>query len=210
MSVLALFVLLLAGAEAVSLVARAVDGDRRAVRRLVGRLLPVIRSRVRAFLAPRSTHRIGAHDLDDISQDIWTTLFADEGRMLRNYDPARGMSLEGYVGMVSQRETWRRWEQHRAAKRGGGRDAVGLDRAPEPVEGRTPEQRVMSAELATGLRAHLWETLPPRGRAVLVGLYEDGATVEEVCDLLGVKRQVVYNWRHRIRKASAAWLEAHG
>ncbi len=198
-----------AAREAATLVALALSGRGAAARVLTRRLLPVIRGRVAAHFARRAGQRIGAHDADDMVQDIWATLLQDGGRLLRAYDPTRGMTLEGYVGLLCRRELWRRGEQAARLKRGGGQVFETLD-DPLPDGGALPEEEAVGRDLLAGLLAHLRATLPVRGRAVLAYVYEDARDPQEAAEALGVNLQVVYNWQHRIRQESRAFLTANG
>src|SRR5678809_1143147 len=40
----------------------------------------------------------------DRVQQVFVVLLAEEARVLRQWDPARGASFEGYVGLVAERE----------------------------------------------------------------------------------------------------------
>lgn len=192
------------------LVKGALAGRRAALRMLVRRLLPVVHARARVFLSRRPDRRIAGKDADDLTQEVWLSLLDDDGRLLRAWDPDRGMALEGYVGLLTRRQLWRNIEASSAQKRGGGVAPVALESAPEPVAPDDPERATMSAQLLARLRAHLFEQLPARGQLVYAALYEDGRDVSQTAEVLGVNRQVVYNWQHRIRKlARGFFAEVH-
>ena len=55
---------------------------------------------------------------------------------------------------------------------------------------------------------HLEEQLSARGRVVLSLVYTDGLSVDEAAARMGVKKQVVYNWQHKIRGLTRAWAAA--
>ncbi len=188
-----------------ALVTRALGRDRASVRVLVRRLLPVIRAVVGHGLRRRGG-RVQS-DLEDYTQDIWLALLADDGRRLRAYDPARGASFEGYVGVVAERELADRLRRETAKRRGGDHTAVdseALGRVPGDVA--DPEAATSARRQAEALRAHIDRALPERGRLVFRYLYVDGRGVAEVAAALGVKTQVVYNWQHRIRNEARTVL----
>lgn len=200
-----------AGATALTAadVERALRGDRTALRGLVERLFPLVAARVRAFVRRRPTGRIGPHDAHDLAQDLWVTLFKDDGRSLREWSPERGLSLEGYVGLLAQRELWARVREESAGKRGGGLATVELD--PERSEGGPagdPERLAADRDLLTRLASHLEASLPERGRLVLRLLYTDECSPSEAAAVLGVEVQVVYNWQFRIRKLAQDYCRA--
>jgi RNA polymerase sigma-70 factor (ECF subfamily) len=208
MALLFVFVALLGGSpEAPALVRLALDGNGAALRQLVARLMPVIRARIRRQLHARGRGAVGQHDGDDLAQEVWLTLLGDDGRQLRQYDPERGMTLEGYVGRITEREVHNRLVAARALKRGGDTAEVHLETLPdgEAADG-DPEAHAVTRDLAAALDQHLESHLSERGRLVLRYLYTDGEAVETTARALGVTHQVVYNWQHRIRSLADAFL----
>src|SRR5215471_16061481 len=89
------------------LVKAALAGDRRATEDLVGRLARVIQVRVGVALLRRrhaARGRTLAQEVEDLMQEVFAALFEQDGRVLRRWDPARGLSLKSYVGLVAERE----------------------------------------------------------------------------------------------------------
>lgn len=195
--------------ETVRLVERALAGEGEAVRALVHRLMPVIRARVRRLLRETRGGRLGPTDGDDLVQEAWLALLKDDGRQLRAFDPARGASLETYVGLVAERTVRNARQKIVALKRGGDRVRVEDEDAPGRLasEAPGPEDVAASRQLAGALAARLREQLPERGWLVFRCLYTDGRPVDETAALLGVDRQVVYNWQHKIRRLARAFAE---
>jgi RNA polymerase sigma factor (sigma-70 family) len=186
------------------LIEEAIAGRPSARTELVGRLDPVVRARIARVLSGRRS------EIDDLAQDIWVTLFAHRGKRLRAFDPARGGSLEGFVGVLAEREARQLLRRGRAKKRGGGAEVISLDGVPEmPIAGAepTPEAAAETKDLAARLGGFLDANLPPRGRLVLRYLYTDGNTPAETARALGAEIQVVYNWQHKIRALSRMFLE---
>src|SRR5258707_14864714 len=70
-------------------------------------LTPVIHAGVaRTLLARRSLLAGGRNvreEVKDLSQDVFLALFADDARVLRSWQPERGLSLENFVGLVAER-----------------------------------------------------------------------------------------------------------
>lgn len=91
-------------------VAAALTGDAGAIRALVAELTPVIHARAVRVLLRRRVLAKGTdvrQVLDDMMQDVFVELFREDGKALRVWDPARGLGLRGFVGLVA--------EQHVAA-----------------------------------------------------------------------------------------------
>lgn len=192
--------------EAATLVPRALAGDSEAVETLVDRLMPVVRARVRRALAKRG-RSLGPNDGDDLVQEIWLVLIAHEGRQLLAFDPERGMTLEGYVGLVAEREVGNLIDRERAKKRGGHLRAVELDEAESAAMAASPEEGAIAANLAAKLGEHIQNAMPARGQLVFRHAFTDGREPPEVAKLMGVSVQVVYNWQHKIRELARTFLK---
>lgn len=188
----------------VGLVRAAVGGDRGALTRLARRLMPTIVSRVRFHL--RGGVAWG-RDRDDIAQDVWLTLLSDEGRQLLAWDPERGRTLEGYVGLLTRRVLWQTRRDGGRLKRGGElAHAEYDDQLDGDPDAPDPERTAGSRMELTRVVEHMRAELPPRGRVVFELLYGDQLSPKEAARALGVNLQVVYNWQHRIRTEARALL----
>lgn len=181
-----------------ALLVRAFGGDRAAQATLNRRLLPVIYSRVQRVLRRRrvSDAKLG---VDDVAQQVWVTLLKDDGRQLLNYDPERGKSLEGWIGMVSEREAGNALAQVFAEKRD-----PGLESPPEALTFQgdgtpSPESAAEARDMLERLMGYLDDELAERGRVILRLLYVDQVSTREAAEALGVSQQVVWNWQHKIR-----------
>jgi RNA polymerase sigma factor (sigma-70 family) len=194
-------------AEDVALLRAALEGRAAARNRLVVRLAPVVRARLRRALCNWPEGRIGAHDVDDLTHLTWCRLLEHDAARLRTYDPGTGVSLVAYVSMVTQQLFLNVLEQHRAGKRAAAA-TVELEDAgdvPAPVDAARAADARADLERVHG---HLMRTLPERGRAVLALLYLDGLDVDQTAASLGVNKQVVYNWQFKIRQLARAFLDA--
>jgi RNA polymerase sigma-70 factor (ECF subfamily) len=188
-----------------ALLAQVVRGQPAAVRVVARRLLPVIQARVRRALRRLTPAHLG--DADDVVQKIWLVLLKDGGRQLLAYDPTRGVSLEAYVGMISEREVRNHIQHEAASSRRPPAGHASLDEAGEVAASRPdPEAEVVSADLAARLDAHLALALGPKGVAILRLVYGDGCAPEQAARSLGCNLQVVYNWQHRIRTLARAFI----
>lgn len=180
--------------ELMTLIAAVSRKDRDATRTLVERLFPVVRARVRLVQARRADLR---HlDAGDLVQQVFVVLLDHDARQLAQWDPSRGASLEGFVGMVTEREVGN------AGQRAGARqrfEVVTESPADAPLDSSSPEAQTSARDAVSRLGAFLEAQLPPKGRVVLKCLYNDGLDADETARMLGVNRQVVYNWQHRIR-----------
>lgn len=183
---------------------RACHGDRRALTRLVDALLPVIKVEVVVALHRRANAvgRDARQDVDDFVQDVLVYLLAQQGRVLRRWDPQRGRSLVSFVRLVTR---------HRVAR--GLEGFRGNPWSDDPTEGEQLEQlehrhvdddaafrqlasRDQLARLLEQLRARLNE----RGLLLFRLIYVEQRPIPEVCDTVGMSRAAVDQWTSRLRQ----------
>jgi RNA polymerase sigma-70 factor (ECF subfamily) len=198
------------------LVQRALAGETSAHRPLVDVLGPVVHARVaRAVLRSGSARKQGRdlrQEVEDLVQEVFVALFADDARALRSWDPARGMSLVNFVGLVAE-------HQVASILRSGRRNpwteepTVGdaIDRSMGATEAE--DERVHSREVLGRVLDRLRSELSPRGMMVFQMLVVEERGVEEVCTRAGMTPDAVYAWRSRFGKLArrlAAEITASG
>lgn len=185
------------------LVNAALARDPTACRALITQLTPVVRQRVAKMLlqsAARSGRSPSPADIDDLAHDVFVALFDREGRVLKAWDPQRGLSLRNFVGLVAQREA-------SAMLRSGRRSAWAEDPTAEDVqlgvEGHTPERQAAAREELALLLTCLRERLSPRGLLLFEALFCDNQGVEQVCERFGMTSNAVYSFRNRLQSLVA-------
>jgi RNA polymerase sigma-70 factor, ECF subfamily len=185
------------------LVHGALAGQRAAVARLVARLTPVIQARVaRSLLRYKPGSGRVRQDVEDLAQDVFLHLFEDDGRVLRSWDPARGLSLENFAGLVAERHAI---SALRTGKRNPWREEEAEDTVLAAVAAGSsaePEVEVASADFLSRLYARLRESLTPLGLHLFELLYVEQRTVDEVCAATSLSAEAVYAWRSRLRRAA--------
>lgn len=163
--------------------------------------MPVVQVRVARILVRRrgASGRDVRQEVADLAQDVFLALFADDGRVLRAWDPARGLSLASWCGLVAERET-------ASILRSGRRSpwteaATELDELEEALGGvQDIEVQVSSREQLGRLVDRLREALSPRGLELFHRLIVEEETVESVCLSTGMSSDAVYAWKSRIAK----------
>jgi RNA polymerase sigma factor (sigma-70 family) len=186
----------------------ALAGDEPALNRLVRTLTPVIQSRVARSLLLRRTGWAAGRDIrqevEDLTQDIFLLLFADGGKVLRSWQPERGLSLANFVGLVAERQTA---SILRSGKRSPWKEdpvlPEDLDRA-SPESG--PEEVAASREQLKLLLHRLTEELTPLGRHLFDLLFLRELPFEEVTRQTGMTPDAVYAWRSRLRRLARRLL----
>ncbi len=184
-----------------ALLEQALAGDRAAARRLVTTLMPVVQARVARILVRRrgASGRDVRQEVEDLAQEVFAALFADGGKVLRAWDPTRGLTLTNFCGLIAEREA--------ASILRSGRRSPWTDAATELDElekslASVPdaEMRVSSREQLERLVDRLREALSPRGLELFHRLVVEEETVESVCAATGMSADAVYAWRSRIGK----------
>jgi RNA polymerase sigma factor (sigma-70 family) len=186
----------------VALIRRAVARDREATHALVGQLSPIIQARAaRALLRRRSTAggRDARQEVKDLTQHVLMVLFADDGRALLRWDPEGGASLANFVGVIAENEIASILRSRRRSPWGEEpTDAGDLAELNSADPGH--EERAISKDLLRIALDRVREQLSERGLEMFSWIVIDGHTVEEVCDLAGMKPDAVYAWRSRLAR----------
>jgi DNA-directed RNA polymerase specialized sigma24 family protein len=189
--------------DAGELVRRALTREPAALRALLDMLTPVVQARVARAVVRSGTRRKQGRDLrqevEDLSQEVFASLFDDGARALRAWDPARGLSLANFVGLVAE-------HQVASILRSGRRNpwteeptgAEEIDRSAGTVEGA--DRRVYSRQVLAELLVRLRAEVSPLGLRLFEVLVVQELPVEEVCAQTGMSRDAVYAWRSRLGK----------
>lgn len=98
------------------------------------RLLPVMRMQISLLLRHMTPERANGPELHDLQQDLLVELFRSGAQELRRWNPEAGLSLEGFVRLITRRFVARRIV--RAARR---RERF-LSTAPDALDALGPEQ----------------------------------------------------------------------
>lgn len=187
--------------RAAALVSRALAGDDSALARLVDRLTPVIQARVaRTLLLSRPRGRQGQvrQQVEDLAQEVFLHLFADGGRVLRSWEPERGLSLDNFVGLVARRRAL----SFVRSGRGGARaeEPAPDEELERPAPGIGPERIAVGREQLRLLLHRLEEELSPLGWHLFHLLLVEERPVAEVERSTRMSRDALYAWRSRLRR----------
>jgi len=186
----------------VELVRRALEGESAARHALVVRLSPVVQRRVCRPLASSSAARgrpAERGEVLDLTQQILLLLFDRDARVLRSWDPSRGLSLLNFVGLVAEREA-------KAILRSGRRSAwAERPTADDEVsalalDDRGPEDELVSREELTKIWHRLEEELSPRGMELFRALLIDQLSIEELSERFNMSSNALYTFRSRLRQ----------
>ena len=183
-----------------STVARALDSDERAIERLIDHLSPIVHRRVVRVLRRR---RPGAawprvrQEAQDFTQEILVLLFTGP-RLLADWNPDRGLTLESFVDMIARRRTLsalgvlRRdpWQE----------EPTELDTLDRPSRAPDPERQAVSADRLDHLLDALQASLSPDSWHVFELFWIRGLGVDEIAEAKNLRPDAVYARISRIRK----------
>lgn len=180
---------------------RALAGDRAAMRGLVVYLRPTLHGEVAAALDRRrglGRGRDVRQEVLDLVQEVFLALLADDGRILRRWNPDAGLGLRGFARMVARHQVA---SILRSGRRSPWSDDPTEDAALEAEAPPTePVRRLESRAQLDALLDRLRAELDTRGWLLFERLYLDGAPAEAVGGELGMSRDAVYAWRTRFKR----------
>jgi hypothetical protein len=191
------------------LLRRGLVGDLAALQQLVAWLTPTVQVRcARALLASAGAARRDLREeVEDMAQEVFTCLFEHDARVLRSWDPSRGLSLRGFVGMVARRRVGailavrkrNPWYEEPM-------EAEAVDRALSEVG--EVEVRLGAHQVLTEALRRTDAGLSERGRQLLEWMIRDGLPNEELRERTAMSDAALYQWRSRLTKAVREQVEA--
>ncbi len=198
--------------RAATLLASALAGEESALEALVDCLTPPIQERVAWTLIQRRPPG-GAYDIrehvNDLTQEVFMALFANDAKTLRSWDPERGLSLERFAGLVAER---RATSVLRSSRRNPWKeqttDTDQLDR--NQSEGGDPEVQAAAKELYDGILDRLRMDLSPLGWHLFELLFVHGHAIATIQESTGLSSAAIYAWRSRLRKRARALADEMG
>jgi len=178
---------------------QAMSRDHQAVRALIGALTPIIQARAARVLLRRSCSRTREirQDVLDLTQHIFVALFERDSRLLRTWDPSRGMSLENFVGLIAEQQVMAILRnRHQNPWINEPTESDELDGSVDSSRG--PERLVASRQALSLILDKLRDQLSDRGLELFQLIYVEGRSVEEICSMTDMKADAVYAWRSRL------------
>ena len=175
-------------------VADAVNGDPRAVGRLLAHVRPLVVRYCRARVGRQERSFASA---DDVAQEVCLAVLT----ALPSYRDQGRPFLAFVYGIAAHKVA----DAHRAAARN--RSEPVADVPDEPDEQAGPEQRAMRGELS-GEMAELLKVLPPKQREIVVLRVVVGLSAEETADAVGSTPGAVRVAQHRALTRLRAALPA--
>lgn len=190
------------------LVRRVRAGDELALERFMRRVTSIVRFRVARVLVSARRSESGAapsrSHLLDLMQDVFLVLLDRDAAVLGSWDPARGLSLDGFVGLVAEREAL---SFRRSGRRSAWAEDPRDDFAERLEDARSPEERAMAREQLELLLDYLSTRLSPQGALMFEALYVANAPVSEICERFGTTPVAVYSFKNRLKQLVSDFRE---
>jgi DNA-directed RNA polymerase specialized sigma24 family protein len=181
------------------LISKALSREPAAVRALIDQLSPVIERGVAAALWRRAPGRDIRTEVQDMTQDVFLSLFAGDGKALRAWDPERGMSLASFVGLLARHQVSSILRTGRTQPfRDEPTEAATLEALPDV--GPAPDAVVGSREQVARLLERVRARLSPRGIELFQRLVVHEESLESLSGTTGLSRDALYQWRSRFAK----------
>lgn len=190
----------------IELTKRALEGDRAAQRELATRLLDGVQREVAQCLLrfAGASRRDPRQEVRDLVQDVLVSLFVNDAKELRRWDPDRGRTLDSFVRLVARRRVARVLGQRR------GNPWADAPTAPADLDGRDEAaltQRLEErAELDAVLLA-LYERMTDRDHELFDLLFVQEQDPDDVARTLEMTRGAVNAWSYRLRKQARGIAE---
>jgi RNA polymerase sigma factor (sigma-70 family) len=183
-----------------SVVEQALAGDAQGMRVLVDRLSPVIARRVASTRWRVKGTGSVRQDAADLVQDVFLSLFQNNAKALRAWDPERGMSLESFVGLLAQHQVISLLRSGRASA--WREDPADMEEVPDiDAPGASPEALISSRERLSTLLERVRAALSPRGLELFQRMFIDEEPIEELVAATGMTRDALYQWRTRLHRS---------
>lgn len=156
---------------------RLIAGERGVWQAFVKRYAPVIYAAVQKRLVPAGR----AAEAEDVAQDVFVRLCANDHRLLRSFDPQRARFTTWLTIIAS---------------------SAAIDHLRRQAKPTTPIDEVPEGRLSVPGREYAWLKIPqdllsPRQALVLRLLYDHDLDVAEVAERLGIDPQTVRSMHHK-------------
>lgn len=184
-------------AKVEGMLAEARAGNRTATRRFVKSVTPAMQGRVAKVLLRRGDGRSVRSEVEDIVQDTLIALFSENGKVLRRWDPAKGLSLTNYVALIAERTALSKLRSQRRSPMT--EDPTAAEDLPLGTE-RGPEAAVVSQHTLDHVMRRLREELSERSFRLFEMHWIEERSTAAIQAELEMTRDAVYAGKLRIRK----------
>ena len=170
--------------------------------RLVGHLRPILHARIARVLLRRgqtATTNL-REEIQELIQDVFVVLFEHDARVLSRWDPAQGMSLENYVGLVAERRVSSILRDRSRIKRAAEEESLDGDRSE--LRDRTPGHgsELEDRQMLRLLLSRIQQRSSPVGWKVFQMRFIQELDIDEISDETGMSPDAIYASVSRTRR----------
>jgi len=180
--------------EELHLLSRVLRGNMDARKCFFLRYTQVIEARVRQILR-RGRAWVPEDDVQDMVSEIWLSLFEDDMRSLRRFDPERQIKVATWIGLLARNKTIDKLRTSHTGRTVSMDDDAGREPAcSKPL----PADEVERSE-RRALAVKAMEQLSHEERRFMEAWYVDDRPPEELADEFGIAIGTVYSRRFKIQ-----------
>lgn len=182
------------------IVTKAVAGDRLAVRLLIKNLTPVIQLAVVHVLKRYTQNYQHNHihlDVADYCQDVFVSMFKNNSKVLRGWNPNKGMNLKSYISLITKRLVISSLRQVKFTQ------SLDDDSISENIDSylKTPDEGIqfINRHLLFRIIKALKNEISELGYEIFVQIFLYGFSAEEIAKKTNLSKNSIYVWKNRLK-----------
>lgn len=178
----------------------AIEGQQPAIRELIKHLTPVIQRAVASTLLNGFVSYHGdaiRNDIADFCQEIFILLFNQDCKVLKQWQPEKGMSLESFVSLISKRRVISSMRSVKPVLHADFATDVSL--FENLFDTRNIEKNTIDKNMLSVIFQRLKLEISEFGYRVFIELFLYESTPEEIERNIGLNKNSIYVWRNRLR-----------
>ena len=180
------------------LLARCIRGDKKAWDLFVFRYSKLIRHSLFQTLRGKNPS-IQPQTLDDLHQEVFLALIADDYRKLRQFKGKNGCTLASWVRMIAIRKAIDHLrKEHPTISIEG--NCTTSEHSTEYLNGKPSHQEKTIKSQEIRIVARVINELPPRYHFFVELFYRRGLSIKEISQIMGLDPNGVYQLHHRIKE----------
>ena len=177
------------------------DGDRRAVSAFVRVMTPIVQARAAKAMRGFAVEGVsGSSRTRRHGPRYIPGAFANESKLLRGWDPDRGLSFQNFVGLIAYRLALSKLRTQKSNPFNADPtmdEELEQGQEPEPAFDTALAQRDLMVKVVARVRAKL----SPLGLSLFTALIIEEREIEDVMMEESMSRDALYAWRSRLLKA---------
>lgn len=181
-------------------VADAISGNRKAIKELIQYLTPVIQASVAHILTRSKTHcsnKSIRQEVADHCQEVFMMLFKNDSKVLRSWDPDKGMNLTSFISLISKRRVISELRKEHFTHHSD--DIVFDENIEQFLKLPDEEEQFVNRHLLLRLVSILKNDISELGYDIFVQIFLYENTAEEVALRFGLSKNAIYVWKNRLR-----------